>query len=271
MTPTIGGLRDVEPHSETRGRRRCRPLGRDGWLPRWHARRRANSSSTVRQGPEKTYWAERAFHPAYGYEDFIEGDRPRTRNDQLSFSVVPGVFRRACADAADQPDKPFFLIIDEINRGDIPRIFGELLTVLDLSKRGMPIVLPLTSTTLRVPRNLSVIGTMNTADRSIAVLDTALRRRFGFIELMPDPDVLGTTEVGGIPLGKWLAALNRRICEHIGRVETPYSSRVALESSGHSTLVTSSPRAMRGPLVPIPSLTRRTTVSVPSELSTPST
>src|SRR5215218_6915086 len=111
----------------------------------------------------------------------------------------------------------FLLIIDEINRGDVPRIFGELLTVLEKDKRGRPVTLPLTGATLRVPENVYVIGTMNTADRSIALLDTALRRRFGFIELMPDSSVLGDTVVGDIPLGSWLNALNASIIANVGR------------------------------------------------------
>jgi len=92
-----------------------------------------------------------------------------------------------------------------------------LLTVLEKNKRGKPIQLPLTGKPFRVPGNVFVIGTMNTADRSIALLDTALRRRFGFIELMPDIDVLGDAAIGGIPLGPWLKALNERICEYVGR------------------------------------------------------
>lgn len=154
------------------------------------------------------------FHPAFGYEDFIEGYRPQTTNGQLSFTLQDGIFKRLCKDAAARPDRRFYLIIDEINRGDVPRIFGELLTVLE--RREHPIILPLSGNVLRVPKNVYVIGTMNTADRSIALLDTALRRRFGFIELMPDPELLGEAVVEGIPLGPWLAAINRRICEFIG-------------------------------------------------------
>jgi len=110
-----------------------------------------------------------------------------------------------------------YLVIDEINRGDIPRIFGELLTVIEKDKRGKSILLSVSGDQFYVPDNLYVIGTMNTADRSIALLDTALRRRFGFIELMPDIDVLGNAVVESIPLGPWLSALNSKICEHIGR------------------------------------------------------
>jgi len=157
-----------------------------------------------------------SFHPAYGYEDFLEGYKPISSNTQLSFEKRDGIFKRLCEDARQRPDR-FYLIIDEINRGDIPRIFGELLTILEKDKRGKPILLPLSGSPFSVPDNVYVIGTMNTADRSIALLDTALRRRFGFVELMPDSKVLGKAVVGGIPLAPWLDALNRRICEHIGR------------------------------------------------------
>ena len=121
------------------------------------------------------------------------------------------------ADATKQPDRHFYLIIDEINRGDVPRIFGELLTLLERDKRGMPVLLPVSGERFSVPNNVYVIGTMNTADRSIALLDTALRRRFSFIELMPDVKALGDMVVSGIPLGPWLAALNQRVRDHVGR------------------------------------------------------
>jgi 5-methylcytosine-specific restriction enzyme B len=158
-----------------------------------------------------------SFHPAYGYEDFLEGFRPEPVNGQLHFILRDGIFKKLCNDAEARPDHKFYLIIDEINRGDIPRIFGELLTVLEKDKRGKAILLPLTGRPFRVLGNVFIIGTMNTADRSIALLDTALRRRFGFIELMPDINILGDAMVGGIPLGAWLQALNERICECVGR------------------------------------------------------
>ena len=158
-----------------------------------------------------------SFHPAYGYEDFLEGFRPESVNGQMHFTLRDGVFKKVCQDAYARPDHRFYLIIDEINRGDIPRIFGELLSVLEKDKRGKAILLPLTGKPFRVPDNVYVIGTMNTADRSIALLDTALRRRFGFIELMPDTSIFGDAAVGGVPLGPWLRALNERVCEYVGR------------------------------------------------------
>lgn len=157
------------------------------------------------------------FHPGYGYEDFIEGYRPKTVSDQLSFSLEKGIFQKICNDADGKSEK-YILIIDEINRGDIPRIFGELLTLLEMDKRGQKVILPLSGKPFSVPPNVYVIGTMNTADRSIALLDTALRRRFGFVELMPDVTVLGSALVDkSIPLGPWLNALNERIRRHLKR------------------------------------------------------
>ena len=158
------------------------------------------------------------FHPAYGYEDFIEGYRPKTVNDQLVFELTDGVFKKMCLDAAENPTLMYILIIDEINRGDIPRIFGELLTIIEKDKRGKTLTLAISGESFSVPGNINIIGTMNTADRSIALLDTALKRRFGFIELMPDVSVLGDTVIEkSIPLGLWLDTLNARICEFIGR------------------------------------------------------
>lgn len=157
------------------------------------------------------------FHPAYGYEDFIEGYRPLTSTSgQLTFALHDGIFKRLCRDADLQPERTFYLLIDEINRGDIPRIFGELITLLELNKRTQPLHLPVSGAIFRVPKNICMIGTMNTADRSIALLDTALRRRFGFIELMPDPETLGdATVANSIPLRLWLSALNTRIRQHV--------------------------------------------------------
>ncbi len=157
------------------------------------------------------------FHPGYGYEDFIEGYRPGLVDGALHFERHDGLFKRLCDTAAQHPNARYYLIVDEINRGDIPRIFGELLSLLDKPKRGTTALLPLSGHALTVPTNLFLIGTMNTADRSIALLDTALRRRFGFIELLPDATVLGGVVVEGIALGPWLAAINRQITTHIGR------------------------------------------------------
>jgi 5-methylcytosine-specific restriction protein B len=174
-----------------------------------------------------------SFHPAYGYEDFLEGFRPDAAQGQLHFRLRDGVFKRLCQRAARSPERSFFLVIDEINRGDIPRIFGELLTILEKDKRDRQVTLPLSGEAFSVPENVFLVGTMNTADRSIALLDAALRRRFAFIELLPDSSTLRRVSVGGLPLGPWLDELNRRIIQHVGR--DGRSLQV-----GHSYLLTSS-------------------------------
>jgi len=160
------------------------------------------------------------FHPAYGYEDFIEGYRPQPTATGMTFERRDGVFKRLCADASALPSSErltYFLIIDEINRGDVPRIFGELLTLLEIDKRGRTAHLP-SGESFSVPASVRVIGTMNTADRSIALLDAALRRRFGFVELMPDFRALGETVIKpALPLGAWLQRLNGRILQHVKR------------------------------------------------------
>jgi hypothetical protein len=104
------------------------------------------------------------FHPAYGYEDFIEGYRPRLNAaGQLIFDCCDGIFKTLSEDASHAPEQKFFLIVDEINRGDIPRIFGELLTLLEGDKRGLKVSLPLSGDRFAVPPNVHLIGTMGLA------------------------------------------------------------------------------------------------------------
>jgi 5-methylcytosine-specific restriction enzyme B len=158
-----------------------------------------------------------AFHPAYGYEDFLEGYRPVEKAGRLTYEARDGVFKRLCARARENRGRPHYLIVDEINRGDIPRIFGELLTVLEKDKRNQSVTLPLSGERWAIPENVFLLGTMNTADRSIALLDAALRRRFGFVELMPNASALDKATVKGLPLGGWLDALNALVMEHAGR------------------------------------------------------
>lgn len=155
-----------------------------------------------------------SFHPEYGYEDFIEGYRPETQG----FNLKPGLFKRLARAALAHPNKRYVLIIDEINRGNIPKIFGELITLMEPSKRGLVhALLPLSGEAFTVPANLYVVATMNTADRSILLLDIALRRRFGFRELLPREELLSESRIGDITLSAWLRALNRRIRERLGR------------------------------------------------------
>jgi 5-methylcytosine-specific restriction protein B len=127
------------------------------------------------------------FHPSYGYEDFILGFRPDAEG---RFHLVPGVLPLLCQRAAADPERPYFLLIDELNRGNVPRIFGELLLLLEADKRGPAHALrlpyaPPEAPRFFVPANLHVIGTLNLADRSLSPLDYALRRRFAFVGLQP--------------------------------------------------------------------------------------
>ncbi|TMR40730.1 AAA family ATPase [Actinomadura geliboluensis] len=163
------------------------------------------------------YLTQVTFHPAYGYEDFIEGFRPAEGGDGgLQLVLRDGVFKRVCETAWANPERPYLLLIDEINRGDVPKILGELITLLEPDKRGLQVTLP-TGGRFAVPSNVRILGTMNTADRSIRLLDSALRRRFAFHELLPDTDALDGQKVGDVDLGLLLRELNRRVVKELGR------------------------------------------------------
>ena len=158
------------------------------------------------------------FHPSYSYEDFVEGFRPApSQGDRLELMLEDGAFKRLCNRARNHPDQRYLLIIDEINRANLSKVFGELVTVLERDKRGMTVTLPQSKQPFDVPPNVFILGTMNTVDRSLRHIDAALRRRFRFIEMMPDLEQLRGATVGDLPVDDFLDALNRRVMQREGR------------------------------------------------------
>jgi len=164
------------------------------------------------------------FHQSFSYEDFIEGIKPNFNNESndLTYSIQDGIFKKICLKARKDPDQKYAIFIDEINRGNVSQIFGELITLIEEDKREgeeneLSTVLPYSKTNFSVPPNLYIIGTMNTADRSIEALDTALRRRFSFIEMPAKHEIIKTQGnvpdgiLNGIDLSDLLKTINQRI------------------------------------------------------------
>jgi len=173
------------------------------------------------------------FHQSYGYEEFIEGIKPVVSNEddesdsensqEIKYEIVDGIFKKFCDEARKAQDKEnneYVFIIDEINRGNISKIFGELITLIETTKRAgkeecISTKLPYSKEEFTVPDNVYIIGTMNTADRSIALMDTALRRRFYFEEMLPNYDLLKDIFVEDkgvkVNIGAMLKVINERI------------------------------------------------------------
>lgn len=194
-------------------------------------KRGPGAATTVRR------WEFVTFHQSYAYEEFVEGIRPQVVAGAISYDVAPGLFKRLCDRARRDPNHRYALFIDEINRANIAKVFGELITLIEPDKRavyddagllkeGLEATLPYSGERFGVPANLDLFGAMNTSDRSISLLDAALRRRFEFKELLPMSGVISGEDGNGsisvtdgdpINLRKLLDALNSRIATLLHR------------------------------------------------------
>ncbi len=190
-----------------------------------------------------------SFHQAYGYEEFVEGIRPAMGKGQMNYAIQDGAFLTLCQRAAQNPTQRYAMLIDEINRANVSRVFGELLSLIEPDKRaGMPnamqVNLAYSGRAFSVPANVDIYATMNTQDHSLAPLDMALRRRFRFIDCPPQPELLATIHIdtatpdhlqtknsktpssssvltdektSSIDLSALLTSLNRRISQTLGQ------------------------------------------------------
>ena len=166
-----------------------------------------------------------SFHQAYGYEEFVEGIRPHIAdNGQMSYRVESGAFLRLCQQAKQDPSHRYAMLIDEINRANVARVFGELMSLIEPTKRAgqtdsLSVNLAYSRQPFSVPSNVDIYATMNSQDHSLSPLDMAFRRRFEFIECRPQPQLLGKVMANGIEidLAKLLTALNERISQNLAK------------------------------------------------------
>ena len=197
------------------------------------------SQSLPNQGFSQQRFTMVSFHQAYGYEEFVEGIRPvmsvsehaTSSSSQMSYAIQDGAFLKLCQRAANDPEQRYAILIDEINRANVSRVFGELLSLIEPDKRAgmanaMTVHLAYSGRAFSIPANVDIYATMNTQDHSLAPLDMALRRRFRFIDCPPQPELLPmihlrqNSETGSpaetIDLAKLLTGLNNRIIQTLG-------------------------------------------------------
>jgi 5-methylcytosine-specific restriction protein B len=199
------------------------------------------------------------FHQSYSYEEFVEGIKPRididTENSPISYEYNKGIFKEICQQANSDPDNNYLLIIDEINRGNISKIFGELITLIETDKRVTPngerifentkvqneqllVTLTYTKSKFGVPKNLYILGTMNTSDRSIASIDIALRRRFKFIEMMPNKDLVADFGIGFADIFENLNTKIKILLDRDHQIGHSYFIKTKYENAGVDELKT---------------------------------
>lgn len=157
------------------------------------------------------------FHQSLDYEDFIEGLKPIIKDGHVTYNVEPGIFKKICTKASDDSGHSYFLIIDEINRGNVSKIFGELITLLEPDKRkgsvnAISATLSYSKESFSIPDNLYIIGTMNTTDRSVGTIDYALRRRFAFLTVKANESVV-SRQNGEV--GRKAVDYYRKVYEHL--------------------------------------------------------
>lgn len=166
-----------------------------------------------------------SFHQAYGYEEFVEGIRPHIAdNGQMSYRIEAGAFLRLCQQAKHDPSHRYAMLIDEINRANVARVFGELMSLIEPTKRAgqtdsLSVNLAYSRQPFSVPSNVDIYASMNSQDHSLSPLDMAFRRRFEFIECQPQPQLLGKVMANGmeVDLAKLLTALNERILQNLAK------------------------------------------------------
>ncbi|MFN3272168.1 MAG: McrB family protein [Cloacibacterium caeni] len=179
-----------------------------------------DSVNNFKPNPNKEikHYVFTTFHQSFSYEDFIEGIKPvmEEGKETISYQIENGIFKDLCLKAQSDTENRYAIFIDEINRGNVSAIFGELITLIEPDKRigeinELKVKLPYSKREFGVPKNVDIIGTMNTADRSVEALDTALRRRFSFVEMQPNPNILLNSEYQDVNLKQLLETINQRI------------------------------------------------------------